>query len=642
MAISKFDNDYFINALTSQAAGLELISALENGSVLSTFTLDRLIIALGSQQAALNLQAAMINKGILSAEDIQYMSQGFANAQVAQDAVAAIASSNAVSNAITAPSLVGMPITYGLEVANSGVTQAQIVSLSAPAGSSFPTTGTAGYVELYNGGDANKYYVWYSVLGGSVVDPAPAGFTGIEVIINASDTAAAVATKTLTAIAAGTVALSTSVSGSVVSITATVVLVATPTFSLPAGTYSGTQFVTLSCSTAGASMFYTLDGSSPTISSTPYVTAISVGASETIKVLATKSGLANSAIASAAYVITGSAGVATHLVFSTQPSAGVAGVAFPTQPIVTIKDASGATVTTGADATASITLSLLSGTGVLSGTVTMAAVAGVADFVGKGVKINLYGNKTLLATKADTTGGGGTVSFTIASDTFNIANSLATVDLGTSANYKILAESGISTTAGSFITGAIAVSPIASTAITGFGLILDGSGTFSTSSLVSGHVFAADYASPTPATLTTAISDMGTAYTDAAGRPTPDFTNLGSGNLGGLTLTPGLYKWTSGVTIPTNVTISGGPNDIFIFQIAGTLVMSASTSIILSGGVVASNIFWQVAGAVTIGANAVFSGIVLAQTSVALVTSASLSGRILAQTAATLQSNAIT
>jgi hypothetical protein len=122
----------------------------------------------------------------------------------------------------------------------------------------------------------------------------------------------------------------------------------------------------------------------------------------------------------------------------------------------------------------------------------------------------------------------------------------------------------------------------------------------------------------------------------------PNYINLASGNLGGLSLSPGLYNWSTGVTIPTNVTLVGGPNDVWIFQISGTLSIAAAKSVILSGGALASNIFWQVSGAVTIGANAVFEGEILSATSIALQTMASLSGRALAQTAVTLDNVSVT
>jgi len=122
----------------------------------------------------------------------------------------------------------------------------------------------------------------------------------------------------------------------------------------------------------------------------------------------------------------------------------------------------------------------------------------------------------------------------------------ATVNLGTSENFVVLAKTGVSTTGTTEVLGDIGLSPAASTYITGFDLIMDPSGTFSTSSLVTGNIYAADYAAPTPAILTTAVSDMQTAYTDAAGRPDPDFTELYAGDLTGQTLIPGLYSWSSG------------------------------------------------------------------------------------------------
>ena len=218
------------------------------------------------------------------------------------------------------------------------------------------------------------------------------------------------------------------------------------------------------------------------------------------------------------------------------------------------------------------------------------------------------------------------------------------VDLGSASNFVILAKSGISTTGTTSIVGDIGVSPIAATAITGFGLILDSSNQFSTSdplSLVTGKVYAADYADPTPAYMTTAVSDMETAYTDAAGRTLPDATELGAGNIGGLTLVPGLYKWSSCVTIPTDVTLSGGPDDVWIFQIAGTLDISSATKVILSGGAQAKNIFWAVADVVAFGTTSEFNGNILAKTNITMTNGATLNGRALAQTAVTLIANAI-
>jgi len=158
--------------------------------------------------------------------------------------------------------------------------------------------------------------------------------------------------------------------------------------------------------------------------------------------------------------------------------------------------------------------------------------------------------------------------------------------------------------------------------------------------LVTGRVYAPDYASPTPSNLTTAIGDMEIAYTDAAGRTNPNYTELYSGDLTGQTLIPGLYKWSTGVLISAaGVTIAGGVNDIWIFQISQNLTVADGAIITLSGGAKPYNIFWQVAGQTTIGTTAQFKGIILCQTLISLNTNASLNGRLLAQTAVTTDGN---
>ena len=217
----------------------------------------------------------------------------------------------------------------------------------------------------------------------------------------------------------------------------------------------------------------------------------------------------------------------------------------------------------------------------------------------------------------------------------------AIVNLGTAGNFAILAKTGISTTGTTQIWGDIGASPIDSTAITGFGLILDASGTFSTSSLVIGSVYAADYTEPTPTMLTTAVLDMETAYTDAAGRA-PDYTNLYAGDVTGQTLTPGCYVWSTGVLVSAaGVTISGAAADVWIFQIAQDLTVENGAIVTLSGGAVASNIFWQVAGQATLGTTVAMKGVILCQTAITMSTGATLEGRALAQTAVTMDSNSV-
>ena len=226
------------------------------------------------------------------------------------------------------------------------------------------------------------------------------------------------------------------------------------------------------------------------------------------------------------------------------------------------------------------------------------------------------------------------------------------VNLGSAGDYTILTKSGISAVAGTAITGDIAVSPIAATGMTGFGLSLPANGMSSTSSLVTeGTVYASDYAVPTPALLTTAISDMEAAYTAAAGRARNSdeekYLNRGAGDIGGLILEPGVYKFDTGVNISSTVTLEGtdvttGSTDIFIIQMMGDLMLSADTEVILTKGVLAKNVFWQVAGAVEVRSDATMEGILLVQTDVTFVTGSTLNGRVLAQTACVLQKATIT
>jgi hypothetical protein len=217
-------------------------------------------------------------------------------------------------------------------------------------------------------------------------------------------------------------------------------------------------------------------------------------------------------------------------------------------------------------------------------------------------------------------------------------------DLTAAGGYVVLAKTGISNTGTSSITGNLGLSPAAASSITGFGLVADATNVFSTSALVTGKVYASDYAAPTPADLTAAVLSMQAAYTDAAGRTATSAatTDVGGGTLTSLTLAPGVYQWGTAVTIPTDLTLNGNATDVWIFKVAGTLDMAAAKNVILSGGALAKNIFWQVSGVVTIGAGSHFEGIILSQTQITLLTGASLKGRALAQTAVTLQGNVIT
>ena len=210
----------------------------------------------------------------------------------------------------------------------------------------------------------------------------------------------------------------------------------------------------------------------------------------------------------------------------------------------------------------------------------------------------------------------------------------ATVNLGTAGNFVILSKSGITNVPTSAITGNVGTSPIT------------GAANHLTCKEVTGTIYSVDAAGPAPcsvkapARLTAAIGDMQTAYTNAAGR-VPKYTGIGAGNIGGKTLVPGVYKWSTGVTIPTDITLKGSSTDVWIFQIAGTLNIASGKKVILTGGALPKNIFWQVAGKTTLGTTSHFEGTILSKTLIAMNTGASINGRLLAQTAVTLQKNVV-
>lgn len=224
-----------------------------------------------------------------------------------------------------------------------------------------------------------------------------------------------------------------------------------------------------------------------------------------------------------------------------------------------------------------------------------------------------------------------------------ITLSLAPINLGTAGDFTILTETGITTTGVTAITGNIGVSPIAATAITGFGLIMNTNGESSHSSKVTGSVFASNYADPTPSNMTTAVGDMKTAFTKANGLTSPaPIVNIYAGNISDRTLKPGLYKWSTGVLITNaGVALSGTADQVWIFQIAQNLTVNNGAIIHLEGGAQAKNIFWVVSGKATLGTTADFSGVILSKTLISLNTGATVTGRLLAQTAVTLIANTV-
>jgi hypothetical protein len=238
-----------------------------------------------------------------------------------------------------------------------------------------------------------------------------------------------------------------------------------------------------------------------------------------------------------------------------------------------------------------------------------------------------------------------TVNYTV---TVSLGTGPTPVLLGMAGNYAIFANTGIyNVTFPAAITGNMGVGPdVTSTAITGpWDLSLVSS--YSTSTQVNGNVYAHDYDIPTPDNVTTASANMVTAYNDAVGRaPEIDvaFLNVGNGDIGDKILAPGTYTWNSAVILPSgkNVTLSGGPNDVWIFQINGALTTSDYTSVLLTGGALPKNIFWQVNGAATLGISAHFEGVVLAKEAINLGSLASANSRLLAQTAVKIDRSTVT
>jgi len=210
----------------------------------------------------------------------------------------------------------------------------------------------------------------------------------------------------------------------------------------------------------------------------------------------------------------------------------------------------------------------------------------------------------------------------------------APVNLRTAGSYAILAKASISGT-GATVTGDLGISPAAASYVTGFSLVADSSTEFSSSTQIIGKVYASDYGAPTPTKLTTAVDDMQLAYTEASARA-PGVIDLGAGDIGGMILVPGVYRWTGGLSIPATLTLNGSATDVWIFQVTGTLDMAASTSVVLIGGALPSNVFWEVTGAVTLGAMAHFEGVLLAATAVTSGAATTIKGCVLSQTDVTI------
>lgn len=228
--------------------------------------------------------------------------------------------------------------------------------------------------------------------------------------------------------------------------------------------------------------------------------------------------------------------------------------------------------------------------------------------------------------------------------TFNTGDSTSAgsaVPLRSAGDFVILSQAGISSVPDSEITGDIAVSPGMAVSITDFALSADATNTFSMSDQVVGRVYASDYAVPTPALLTAAVGDMGIAYQDAAARPA-NSTNLGDGNIGGMSVARGVYRFDTGLIINSDVTLIGSATDVWVFQVTGDLTIGSGANVVLSGGALPENVFWQVAGLVELDTTAHCEGTILSASSIALRTGASIDGRLMAGTAVTLDQAVVT
>jgi len=263
------------------------------------------------------------------------------------------------------------------------------------------------------------------------------------------------------------------------------------------------------------------------------------------------------------------------------------------------------------------------GTTPVTGTVAYDASSKIATFV---PAVNLAQNTVYRATM--TTGAKDLAHNALASNfVWNFATAATTagqspIALGSATTFAVLAGSTVTSTGGTTVNGDLGVSP---------GTTLTGAPT------VNGTTHLGDPAAAQ------AQLDLTTAYNDAAGR-TVGSINV-AGNLGGQTLTPGLYNSTSSLEISSGdltLNAQGDANAVFIFQMASTLTTSAGRQVILSGGAKTANIFWQVGSSATLGTASIFKGNILALTSITVTTGATVEGRLLARNGAVaLDSNTV-
>lgn len=241
--------------------------------------------------------------------------------------------------------------------------------------------------------------------------------------------------------------------------------------------------------------------------------------------------------------------------------------------------------------------------------------------------------------------GGGSNPAASAGPTGGTCAGAACVNLGTAANYSILAETGVSTTGTTSVNGNVGLSPNGKVGLTGWSQADDVTNTYATSAYVvaPGKLYAANHSGGTTTNdLTVAVGDKDAAYTAAQAKPAGPCP--GVGNFGGQVLPAGVYTCAVAVTIPTatNLTLNGSATDVWVFQITGTVTQAASTQVILTGGALPKNVFWQVTDVVTIEPSAVMQGVILGFSTIRMQAGATINGRLLGNTDVTLISNTVT
>ena len=242
--------------------------------------------------------------------------------------------------------------------------------------------------------------------------------------------------------------------------------------------------------------------------------------------------------------------------------------------------------------------------------------------------------------------GGGVNSSSDITPAGAVSSAEGSVNLGAAGNFALLAKTGVDTVPTSSVNGNVGVSPADKTYLTGWSQTDSTDVVYATSPQVTApnKLYSASHTEPTPTNLTAAVLDMEAAYTDAAGRLLIDAAknNIDATTLGGVALGAGVYKWDNNLHLTTDVFLEGSATDVWIIQVGGTLEMDADLSINLTGDALPQNVFWQVAGATTIGTGSHFEGVVLDMTDINFLSGATINGRLLSQTAINLIATTVT